>query len=123
MQWDINSWTEIRRKGSRFPGLRSGRGAGGPPGPWQIGSIRSGGRRIPCVARYEKSTGEVWRLVSYRRPQLILGEIVVTGLSLAAAGGRAGPRPERATRRAEAHGPTPPWASASCSERRELLDC
>ncbi|HWI75881.1 MAG TPA: glycosyltransferase [Sphingomicrobium sp.] len=90
LQWDINSWTETRRRGARFPGLRSGRGAGTPPGPWRIGTVRSGGHRpIPCVARCEKPSGAVWRVVSYRRPQsndrleLVLGEEIVTGLSLA----------------------------------------
>jgi cellulose synthase (UDP-forming) len=72
LQWDINSWTEIRRRGGRFPGLLSGRGSARGAGPWQIASIRSGGSRsIPCVARCEKPSGDVWRVVSYRRPQAI----------------------------------------------------
>ena len=90
LQWDINSWTETRRKGAGFPGLRSGRGAGTGPGPWQIGSIRSGGSKsIPCVARCEKTSGAVWRVVSYRRPQatdpldLLLDGTTVRGLKLA----------------------------------------
>jgi cellulose synthase (UDP-forming) len=90
LQWDINSWTEIRRRGTGFPGLRSGRGSGTAPGPWQIASIGSGGSRsIPCVVRCEKPSGEVWRVVSYRRPQaidqieLFLEERIVRGLKLA----------------------------------------
>jgi cellulose synthase (UDP-forming) len=90
LQWDINSWTEIRRRGTGFPGLRSGRGSGTAPGPWQIASIGSGGSRsIPCVVRCEKPSGEVWRVVSYRRPQaidqieLFLEERIVRDLKLA----------------------------------------
>jgi cellulose synthase (UDP-forming) len=90
LQWDINSWTETRRMGIRFPGLRSGRGAGEKPGPWHIGSIRSGkARPIPCVARCEKSSGEVWRVVSYLPPQafdrleLLLDTKIIGALKLA----------------------------------------
>jgi hypothetical protein len=90
LQWDINSWTEIRRRGVRFPGLRSGRGSDTGSGPWQIATIGSpGSRRIPCVARCEKASGAVWRVVSYRRPQaadgleLILDGTAVSGLKLA----------------------------------------
>jgi hypothetical protein len=70
LQWDINSWTETRRNGARFPGLRNGRGADGPPGAWQMATLRSANHKaIACVARCEKSSGEVWRVVSYLPPQ------------------------------------------------------
>lgn len=90
LQWDINSWTETRQDGARFPGLRSGRGGGEAPGHWQIGSLRSAGSSsIPCVVRREKASGEVWRVVSYRRPQaidrldLLLDGKIVSPLKLA----------------------------------------
>lgn len=90
LQWDINSWTETRRNGARFPGLRNGRGQGGPLGPWKIGILRcAGNKAISCVARPEKSNGELWRVVSYRRPptadqlELLVDGKIADGLQLA----------------------------------------
>jgi cellulose synthase (UDP-forming) len=84
LQWDINSWTETRRSGAGFPGLRNGRGSGGPTGAWQIGTLKSANHKpIACVARCEKSSGEVWRIVSYPRPQALDQlELVVDGRSV-----------------------------------------
>lgn len=90
LQWDINSWTETRRNGARFPGLRNGRGADGPPGEWQMATLRSANHKpIACVARCEQSSGQVWRVVSYLRPQaadqleLVLDGESANGLRLA----------------------------------------
>jgi len=70
LQWDINSWTETRRNGARFPGFRNGRGPDRGSDGWRIGTLRCvDSKSIRCVARREKSSGEVWRVVSYRRPQ------------------------------------------------------
>jgi cellulose synthase (UDP-forming) len=71
LQWDINSWSEVRR-GRRLLSMR--RNSERLPGRWRFAyAIADGQDRIPCVARREDVLGTCWRVVSYQRPGATAG--------------------------------------------------
>lgn len=76
LQWDVNSWTEAKRKWV-LPWAAKKNAS--HPGDWQNASLVSeGSDPIPCVARREHHDGPVWRVVSYARPKTQEGIKILT---------------------------------------------
>ena len=85
LQWDINSWSEVRRE--RHP-LSMRHDSDRSCGRWRFAfAIADGQDRIPCVARREDDLGTRWRIVSYQRPGATAGiRLVSAGERTPAAG-------------------------------------